>query len=168
MLGYGLFAGTKRPHWTRLTPHEQLTQVTLWCMMAAPLLLSCNLEKLNPFTLALLTNTEVLAVDQDELGKQAQRVDRQKFGEIWARPLWDGTVAVGIFNRGLVPGAVTIPSWAMLDPVLGGNARPLRGRQMVRDLWKRKDLGARSRFSAEIAAHGAMMLKVGTPMVTNG
>jgi DNA ligase (NAD+) len=62
----------------------------------------------------------------------------------------------------------TLTPTAMLDPVLGGNARPLRGRQMVRDLWKRKDLGARSRFSAEIAAHGAMMLKVGTPMVTNG
>ncbi|MGC9259129.1 MAG: glycoside hydrolase family 27 protein [Phycisphaerae bacterium] len=168
MLGYGLFAGTKMPHWTRLTPHEQHTQVTLWCMMAAPLLLSCNLEKLNPFTLALLTNTEVLAVDQDELGKQAQRVDRQKFGEIWARPLWDGTVAVGIFNRGLSPGTVTIPSWDMLDPVLCRNARPLRGKQPVRNLWKRRELGAQSRFNAEIPAHGAMMLKVGTPMVTNG
>ncbi len=168
MVGYGRFAaGINAPHWTRLTPNEQHTQVTLWCMMAAPLLLSCDLDKLNQFTLDLLTNTEVLAVNQDELGKQAQRVDRQEFGEIWARPLWDGTVAVGIFNRELRPGTVIIPSWDMLDPVLCRTAKPLRGKQLVRDLWKRKDLGAKVRFSTEIPGHGAMMIKVGTPNIAD-
>ncbi len=166
VVGYGYFEDGPL-HWTKLTPHEQLTHITLWCMLAAPLLLGCDLEKLNKFTTDLMTNTEVLAVNQDELGVQAQRVDRQGTLEVWARPLWDGTVAVAVFNLGLAPKTVTIPAWDMLDPVLRRGAKPLRGKQHVRDLWKRKGLGKKASFSAEIPLHGAMMFKVGTPDVAD-
>ncbi|MGC8561414.1 MAG: glycoside hydrolase family 27 protein [Phycisphaerae bacterium] len=169
VVGYGWFeAGpTGSMHWTNLTPHEQLTHITLWCMLAAPLLLGCDLEKLDKFTTDLITNTEVLAVDQDELGIQGQRVYRQGSVEVWARPLWDGTAAVAVFNCGSVPASVTIPSWDMLDPVLRRGEQRMRGKQSVRDLWKRRDLGLKATFSAKIPIHGALMLKVGTPNNTD-
>ena len=169
MVGYGGL-GRNTSHWSWLTPHEQLTQVTLWCMLAAPLILSCQLEKLitmekiSKFTLDMLTNTEVLAVDQDELGVQAQCVDRQAGDiEVWARPLWDGTVAVALFNRGSKTQKGHIASWNMFDPVLPRDAIPLRGSQPVRDLWKRSSLGAMRNFSIQIPIHGAILLKIGTP-----
>ena len=166
VVGWGYFEDGP-PHWTKLTPHEQLTHITLWCMLAAPLLLGCDLEKLNKFTTDLMTNTEVLAVNQDELGVQAQRVDRQGSIEVWARPLWDGTVAAAVFNLGLTPGKVTIPSWDMLNAVLRRGEKRMRGKQRVRDLWKRKDLGTKSTFKAGIPMHSAIMLKVGTPSVAD-
>ncbi len=167
VVGYGHFEdGTL--HQTKLTPHEQLTHITLWCMLAAPLLLGCDLEQLDQFTINLMTNTEVLAVNQDEMGVQAQRVDRQGAMEVWARPLWDGTAAVAIFNLGLTPRRATIASWDMLDPVLRCHAKPLRGRQPVRDLWNRKFLGPKTRFHAEIPVHSAVMLKVGTAVGVEG
>ncbi len=164
VVGWGYFEDGPL-HWTKLTPHEQLTHITLWCMLAAPLLLGCDLEKLNKFTTDLMTNTEVLAVDQDELGVQAQRVDRQGSVEVWARPLWDGTVAVAIFNIGLVPGIASIPNWAMVDPVLRRGEKSMRGKQPIRDLWQRKNLGVKASFSATIPVHSAIMLKIGTPNV---
>jgi alpha-galactosidase len=162
VVGYGHFEDGKL-HWSKLTPHEQLTHITLWCMLAAPLLLGCDLENLNKFTTDLMTNTEVLAVNQDELGRQAQCVDRQGSAEIWARPLWDGTVAVAFFNRGEQPQTVSIPAWDMLDPVLPRTTPPLRGAQNVRDLWRRKNLGAAGSFGVKIVKHSAMMLKIGSP-----
>lgn len=162
VVGYGHFEDGKL-HWSKLTPHEQLTHITLWCMLAAPLLLGCDLEKLNKFTTDLMTNTEVLAVNQDELGRQGQRVDRQGDAEVWARPLWDGTVAVALFNLGEAPLTVSIPAWDMLDPVLPRTAPPLRGSQAVRDLWQRKNLGVAKNFSLKIKQHAAVMLKVGSP-----
>ena len=164
VVGWGYFEDGPL-HWTKLTPHEQLTHITLWCMLAAPLLLGCDLEKLNKFTTDLMTNTEVLAVNQDELGVQAQRVDRQGSVEVWARPLWDGTVAVAIFNLGPVPRMASIPSWDMVDPVLRRGEKSMRGKQPIRDLWQRKNLGVKASFSATIPVHSAIMLKIGTPNV---
>ncbi|MDA8375700.1 MAG: glycoside hydrolase family 27 protein [Planctomycetia bacterium] len=165
VVGYGWFEdgpmGTMHP--TRLTPHEQLTHITLWCMLAAPLLLGCDLTKLDQFTKDLVSNTEVIAVDQDELGVQAQRVDRQGSVEVWARPLWDGTIAIAIFNLALTPENVVIPSWRMLDPVLPRGANGLRGNQPVRNLWRRQSLGVKQAFHSQIPAHSAIMLKVGSP-----
>ena len=168
VVGYGWFEDGPMGsmHWTKLTPHEQLTHITLWCMLAAPLLLGCDLTKLDKFTTDLMSNTEVIAVDQDELGVQAQRIDRQGPVEIWARPLWDGTTAVALFNMAMKPANGIIPSWSMLDPV----SRPgltLRGAQPVRDLWKRQHVGVKHSFHASIPAHGAIMLKVGVPNTAN-
>jgi alpha-galactosidase len=159
VVGYGYFEQTRR-HWTRLTPYEQQTHITLWCMLAAPLLLGCDLEKLNKFTTDLITNTEVLAVNQDELGRQAQCVARKGPLEIWARPLWDGSCAVAYFNRG--PSAANMEAhWAMLDPVLVNRYARLRGKQPVRDLWQRKDLGRLSGYATEVPSHASVMLRVG-------
>jgi alpha-galactosidase len=89
-------------HSSRLTGDEQYTHISLWSLLAAPLLIGCDMTQFDDFTLGLLTNDEVLAVNQDPLGKQATRVvDDPTAGiEIWARPLADSTMAVGLFNRG--------------------------------------------------------------------
>jgi alpha-galactosidase len=89
-------------HSSRLTGDEQYTHISLWSLLAAPLLIGCDMTQFDDFTLGLLTNDEVLAVDQDPLGKQATRVkdDTTAGIEIWARPLADGTIALGLFNRG--------------------------------------------------------------------
>lgn len=139
-------------HPTRMTRNEQITQVTLWSMIAAPLLLSCDLAQIDAWTLALLTNDEVLDIDQDPLGKAGGRVARQAQTEVWARKLYDGTLAVALFNRGPVGTAVSA-RWGDLG---------LRGKLPVRDLWLRKGLGVASgAFTAHVPAHGAVLVKIG-------
>ncbi len=139
---------------TRLTRNEQVLHLTLWALQAAPLFIGADLSKLDDFTLALLTNDEVIDVDQDPLGQAAGRLWRDARREIWARPLQDGTYAVGLFNRGLAPAEVTI-EWSMLG---------LRGSQPVRDLWRREDVGRfAEKYSATVPRHGAVFVKVGRP-----
>jgi alpha-galactosidase len=139
---------------TRLTQNEQILHLSLWALQAAPLFIGADLSKLDAFTLALLTNDEVIDVDQDPLGRAAHRVWSDARREIWARPLHDGTLAVGLFNRGLAPADVTV-DWTQLG---------LRGRQPVRDLWRRADLGPfAEKFSATVPRHGAVFLKIGKP-----
>ena len=128
----GKVGGCATMHRTHLEPNEQVAQMSLWCLLAAPLLLSCDLSVMDPFTQALATNSEVLAVDQDPLGRPAGRVKRDGPREVWARPLADGTLAVGLFNRENFAVTVRI-DWPELKLV---------GPQPVRDLWQQKDLGA--------------------------
>jgi alpha-galactosidase len=141
-------------HDTRLTPNEQITHITLWSLQAAPLLIGCDLSQMSQFTVDLLTNDEVLDVDQDPLGKGASRIWQRERLEMWARPLWDGTMAVGLFNRGLREANMTV-KWSELG---------LSGRQPVRDLWMHKDVGEfKDSFSARVPSHGALLIKVGRP-----
>ncbi|HEY2587823.1 MAG TPA: putative Ig domain-containing protein [Tepidisphaeraceae bacterium] len=102
MLIVGKVGWGPKLHPTGLTPDEQYTHITLWCLLASPMLIGCDMTQLDEFTLSLLSNDEVLAVDQDPLGKEATRVkeDTEAGTEIWARPLADGTTGVGLFNRG--------------------------------------------------------------------
>src|SRR5205823_806195 len=102
MLVVGHVGWGPKLHPTNLTPDEQYTHITLWSLVAAPLLIGCDLTQVDDFTLSLLSNDEVLAVNQDALGKQARKVggDAKSGTEVWARPLADGTMAVGLFNRG--------------------------------------------------------------------
>lgn len=154
MLAVGVL-GWGNLHPTRLSPNEQITHITLWSLLAAPLMIGCDLTQLDAFTMALLSNDEVIAVDQDRLGKGARRVAQviKKHTEVWARPLDDGALAVGLFNRADQRQTVTI-SWKDLS---------LSGQQPVRNLWSRKDLGIfEGEFSMEVPAHGAQMIKVGT------
>jgi alpha-galactosidase len=147
MLGWGVAL-----HRTRLTPQEQLTHVTLWSLLSAPLLLGCDLSQLDKFTIDLLTNDDVLDVDQDPLGKQAARRSQEGLLEVWAKPLADGTVAAGLFNRGLQEARVTA-KWSDLG---------LEGKQNVRDLWRHKDLGAFDQaFATAVPAHGAVLVRIG-------
>ena len=87
-------------HECRMTPSEQLTHITIWSMLSAPLMVSCDMANMTPFTRDLLTNTEVIDVDQDPLGKGAERVLVDGQIEVWKKPLFDGTSAIAIFNRG--------------------------------------------------------------------
>lgn len=152
---------------THLTPNEQITHVTLWSLLSSPLLLGCDLTKLDDFTLALLTNDEVLDVNQDPLGRPAGRIAPVQVrnasagivaptpGEVWARPLFDGTKAVGLFNRGEEGTTISI-SWAELG---------LTGPQPVRNLWRRRGEGTfENGYSVRVPAHGAIFIKVGAPV----
>ncbi|MBN2445840.1 MAG: glycoside hydrolase family 27 protein, partial [Phycisphaerae bacterium] len=139
---------------TRLTPNEQITHITLWSLLASPMLIGCDLSQLDEFTLALLTNDEVLAVSQDPLGQQARQIIVDGKTEVWARPLADGTVAVGLFNRGRKQARVTV-DWESLG---------LMGKQRVRNLWAKVNEGVyEGEFGCLIPRHGAMLVKVGTP-----
>ncbi len=141
-------------HGTRLHPNEQITHITLWALLASPLLIGCDMAQLDQFTLDLLTNDEVLDVDQDPLGKAATRKAQDATTEVWSRPLADGTMAVGLFNRGRTAAKVTA-RWTDLG---------LTGRQPIRDLWLRKDLGAFEKsYAQEVGAHGAVLIKIGKP-----
>jgi alpha-galactosidase len=139
-------------HPTHLTPNEQYTHISLWCLLDSPLLIGCDMTQMDPFTLGLLTNDEVLAVNQDPLGKQAARVTKNDDGtEVWAKDMSDGSKAVGLFNRGEMPAKVTI-KWSDLG---------VTGAQHVRDLWRQKDVTSDSdSFTTEVGRHGAFLVKV--------
>ena len=158
-------SATLNPHFTKLTVEEQKTQLSLWTLAAAPLILSCDLTQLDPnrvypITTALLTNDEVLAVQQDTLGTPAERVATGNRTEVWARPLADGTVAVGLFNKGDATQTVTV-NFSDLPQTVTGTA--LAGSQPVRDVWQRTDKGrAEGKFAASVPRHGVVLLKIGT------
>lgn len=138
-------------HPTRLTPHEQVTHMTLWALLAAPLLIGCDLTQLDDFTLALLGNPEVLEINQDPLGRPATRIWAEDRCEIWSRPLANGDTAVGVFNRGRRAATVSV-NWSQL-----GRA----GRQSVHDAWRRAGVGSlEGACEAVVPAHGALLLRV--------
>lgn len=152
MLVVGRLGWGPSPRPTRLTPNEQITHITLWSMLAAPLIIGCDLTKLDKFTKAVLCNHDVIEVDQDPLGVAATQrmVDGQL--EVWARPLWDGTMAVGLFNRGSEKAVIKC----------GLKKLGFRSPQAVRDLWQMKNLpGKTALLQAAVPAHGAMLFKVG-------
>lgn len=137
----------------RLTPDQQMTQMTLWSLLAAPLFIGSDVGQLAPFTLDLLGNSEVIEVDQDPLGSGARRVSQAGEVEVWARPMWDGTVAVGLFNRGKSAAKVCV-KWSDIG---------LQGDLPIRDLWQQRDLGSGEQYETEVAAQGAALVKVGAP-----
>ena len=138
-------------HPSKLTPDEQYTHISLWCLLASPLLMGCDLEKMDDFTLSLLANDEVLEVDQDSLGKQAVQIGDDGDLKVYAKPMDDGSLAVGLFNTG--PGEATVPAkWSDLK---------ISGKQRVRDLWRQKDLGIFSeKFEATVASHGVVLVRI--------
>ncbi len=153
MLVVGYVSTGKSIHPTQLTPDEQYTHLSLWSLLAAPLMLGCELPKLDDFTLGLLTNDEVLAVDQDALGKQAVPVGREGDKVAYVKPLEDGSLAVGLFNLGPAETTVAI-RWK--DLPMAENARLL-----VRDLWRQKDLGTfTEKFEAPVASHGVVLVRL--------
>ncbi|KKL29062.1 hypothetical protein LCGC14_2368910, partial [marine sediment metagenome] len=133
-----------------LKPAEQYHQVTLWCLLTQPMLLSCNIPTMDEFDLSLVTNHEVLAINQDALCKQGVRVRNQKGNfEIWAKDLADGSKAVGLFNI------------SNKDQVLSVTAQELGIKGTIRDLWRQKDIGTLSdAFSANVSSHGVVFIKV--------
>jgi len=136
-----------------LKPTEQYHQVTLWSLLTQPLLLSCNIPTMDEFDLNLVTNHEVLAVNQDALCKQGYRLENEKGNyEVWAKDLADGSKAVGLFNL------------SDDNQVLTLSAQTLGMKGTVRDLWRQKDIGTlEDSFSANVSAHGVVFLKISEP-----
>jgi alpha-galactosidase len=150
MLGGAFEQGGYHP--TGLTQPEQVTHITLWSMLAAPLLIGADLTQLDEFTKALLMNDEVLDVNQDHLGKEAKRVKSSGAFQVWQRPLADGSTAVAVFNTS------GEDQTADLDNLMVGVQKAL----MVRDLWQHKSLGLTGLgIKSSIPSHGALLVKVG-------
>jgi alpha-galactosidase len=138
-------------HPTGLTPNEQYTHISLWCLLAAPLLIGCDMTQLDDFTLSLLSNDEVIEVDQDPLGRQASRVTKNGNLEVWAKDMEDGSKAVGLFNRGETSQPVEV-KYSDLG---------LKGKHRIRDLWRQKDLGKfRNSFSTTVPPHGVVLVRI--------
>ncbi len=151
MLVVGKVGWGPQLHPTRLTPNEQYTHISLWALLAAPLLIGCDMTQLDPFTYSLLTNDEVLDINQDPLGKQASRITQIGNMEIWAKNLEDGSLAIGLFNRGLFTSPVTA-TWKDLG---------ISGSYIVRDLWSQKDEGKfTGKYSATIPGHGVKLVRI--------
>jgi alpha-galactosidase len=154
MLVIGKGGWGRNQHPTRLTPDEQYTHISLWSLLNGPLLIGCNLMEMDGFTISLLTNDEVIAVNQDALGRQATKVFQggdHYLNEVWAKAMEDGSVAAGLFNLG--PGASTVAaSWKDLG---------ICGKQVVRDLWRQVDIGTfEDKFEARIPSHGCMLVQI--------
>ena len=152
-------------HDTRLTPDEQYSHVSMFSLLAAPMLIGCPIEQLDAFTLNLLTNDEVIEINQDPLGKPARLIADENGVQIWVKPLEDGSVAVGLFNTadfGKTPqsyfhwGNETAKSFTF-DFAKAG----LKGNYKLRDVWRQKDLGTfTGSFKTDIRHHGVVMLRL--------
>jgi alpha-galactosidase len=156
-----LAAWAKPGHWNDLdmlevgnggmTDDEYRTHMSLWSILAAPLLAGNDLRNMQPTILEILTNREVIALNQDKDGKQGRRVAKSGDQEVWARPLSDGGQAIGLFNRGTAPAKMTI-KWTDV----GMNAAPAH----VRDLWAHRDvIPDAAEYSAVVPPHGVVTLR---------
>ncbi|MDR1809263.1 MAG: putative Ig domain-containing protein [Prevotella sp.] len=151
MLIVGKVGWSDKLRQTRLTCDEQYTHISLWCLLAAPMLLGCDISQLDDFTLNLLTNAEVIAVNQDVLGKQAERLVKDGDMQIWVKPLEDGSYAAGIFNLAAEDKVMEV-KWADLKLPESAN---------VRDIWRQKELGVfQTAFKAKIPSHGVKLIKI--------
>jgi alpha-galactosidase len=136
-----------------LTTSESRAHFSLWCIMAAPLIAGNDLRNMSKETLDILTNKEVIAVDQDTLGKQGIKVRDDGDLEIWVKQLKDGSKAVVLFNRSLKNEIITV-SWEELG-------YPGYLKTLVRDLWKHKNLGEfTNSYSAVVPSHDVIMVKI--------
>ena len=155
-------------HDSYLSADEQYSHISLWSIQSAPLLIGCDMSDIDEFTLNLLTNDEVIAVDQDPLVFPSQKIMTDN-GQIWFKYLEDGSLAVGFFNND--PYAIL---WNKKDGekiqkvkykmTLRFSDLNLKGKFQVRDLWRQKNLGVyENEFSTEVAYHGVTFVKI-TPV----
>jgi len=136
---------------TKLTPNEQYSYMSMWCLMAAPLFFSGDMALLDDFTLGILCSPEVIEIDQDPLGKQARPLAQDDLTLILAKPLADGSLAVGLFNMAETPQEMAM-DWSLLG---------VKGKQAIRDLWRQKDLGVfTDRFATTVPRHGVALLRL--------
>ena len=141
-------------HPSRLTPDEQYTHISLWCLLSAPLLIGCDMTKFDDFTLNLLENDEVLALDQDALGKSATCVLTNGDVRVYEKELEDGGRALGFFNLGSSTANLDFNQLAAIG---------FSGKQHVRDLWRQSDLAdvdANGVLTMTIPVHGVMLYKL--------
>jgi hypothetical protein len=134
-----------------LTIQESRTQMSIWSLCAAPLMMSNDLRNLQPWQRDILQNTEVIAIDQDEMGKPGKRLTHSD-QQVWARPLNNGEWAIGLFNRADTAADVEFPF-----SLLGGGKT-----FFLRDLWEKKDIGTfTDKYVAHaVAGHDTVLLRV--------
>jgi alpha-galactosidase len=133
----------------KLTLDENRTHMSLWALLASPLLAGNDLSKMKPETAQILTNREVIAIDQDSLGKQGDRVSEVGPVEIWAKPLKGGAKAIGLFNRDDTALPITLK---LSDVGFTAGAK-------ARDVWQAKDLGKlQGTYTATVPRHGVALL----------
>ena len=146
--------GWGNPHKSKLKPDEQYLHISLWSLFSAPLLIGCDMEKLDDFTLNLLTNDEVIDINQDPLGKQATCIQTIGGLRIYVKELEDGSRAVGFCNFGL---DIVDLSYKDFDK-LGFN-----GQFKVRDLWRQKDIAnietKTGQLALKVPVHGVLLYK---------
>lgn len=134
-----------------LTPNEQYSYMSMWSLMAAPLIFSGDMTKLDAFTLNVLCNAEVIAVDQDPLGRQANILRQTPDEFVLVKELEDGSKAVGLFNLSTLPRTISV-SW---------NDLGITGKQAIRDVWRQKEIGLfDKKFETEVPRHGVVLLRV--------
>jgi len=130
---------------------EYRTHMSLWCVLAAPLIAGNDLTKMTPYTQEILTNREVLAVNQDPLGKQGYPVVQEGPFEVWMKPMQDGSIVAGLFNRSKEQDRMTV-QFSHIG---------LSAKAAVRDLWLHKAVGEYDdSFSAYVPAHGVVLVRL--------
>jgi len=136
-----------------MTTTEYRSHFSLWCILAAPLMAGNDLKNMSPEIKDILTNKEVIAVDQDPLGMQGRRVRKDGDSEVWAKQMKDGSRAVVLFNRGASDADISV-SWVDLG-------YPAHLSAAVRDLWAKKDLGkSTASFATKVPSHGVAMFRI--------
>ncbi len=138
-----------------MTDNEYRVHMSLWAMLAAPLIAGNDLSKMTPETRSILLNKEVIAVDQDPLGKQGDRVSAVGPFEVWSKPLANGAKAVALFNRSASDYPFGSPMSFRLKDV--GFSQPVH----ARDLWTHKDLGLlHDSYTVVVPSHGVVLLRL--------
>jgi alpha-galactosidase len=136
-----------------MTVAEYRSHFSLWCLLAAPLMAGNDLKNMSAEIKEILTNKEVIAVDQDSLGMEGRRVGKNGDSEVWAKQMKDGSRAVVLLNRGVSEAEISV-SWQDLG-------YPAHLSAAVRDLWAKIDLGkSTGTFSARVPSHAVVMLRV--------
>ncbi|MDG0832531.1 glycoside hydrolase family 27 protein [Pelomonas saccharophila] len=136
-----------------MTTTEYESHFSLWAMLAAPLIAGNDLSRMDADTLRILTNKDVIAVDQDPLGKPGRRMWKEGELEVWVRPLQGGEFAAVLFNRGKTPVDMKL-SWDSLGLPAGQKAE-------VRDLWSKKlTKNVSGSYGSKVAPHGVVMVRV--------
>jgi len=134
------------------TPEEYRTHFSMWSILASPLILGSDLTRMDDYTIETLTNTEVIALNQDALGLQASRVRKDGDLEVFAKPLANGDQAVAMLNRGGRDAEMDF-TWQQVGVDQETAA--------VRDLWSHRELGQFANgFGAQVGTHEAMVLRV--------
>ena len=128
------------------------SQVSMWAMLAAPLMVSANLEKLGPESLAALANSEVIAVDQDPAGVQGTLLSSDGARQVWVKPLVGGERAIALLNRG--------SSAARIETSAGAAGLPAAASYSVRNLWTHTTSSTRGAIAAEVPAGGTVLLRL--------
>jgi alpha-galactosidase len=133
-----------------LSYEEQRSQMTMWSIMAAPIMISSDVRNMSNETKELYLNKDMIAINQDSLGVQGHRISDKDGKQVWTKPLLNGDIAVALLNNN---GSTQTVECNFAD--LG-----IEGEVEVRDAWKKKDLGPVSHVSIELPAHGSALLRL--------